>query len=88
MFLEINSTRIDPIGRSDRSTAPAVDLRTTCAETRIMAYSSSVRRFRGTKKRLRQIRWTAADRWLAVLIVLISLLAIAAGAWLGFYYSD
>jgi hypothetical protein len=53
-----------------------------------MAYSSGVQRFRGTKKRLRRIRWTVADRWFAALIVLICLLAIAAGAWLGFYYSD
>jgi hypothetical protein len=53
-----------------------------------MAYSNGVGRFRGTKKRLRRIRWTTADKWLAALIVLISLLAIAAGAWLGFHYSD
>jgi hypothetical protein len=53
-----------------------------------MAYSTDGRIFRGTKKRLRRIRWTAADRWFAALIVLICLLAIAAGAWLGFHYSD
>jgi hypothetical protein len=69
-------------------TSQAFDLRTTCAETRIMANSSDVRRFRGTKKRLGQLRLTAADRWLAALIVLICLLAIAGGAWLGFHYSD
>jgi hypothetical protein len=69
-------------------TSQAFDLRTTCAETRIMANSNDVRRFRSTKKQLGQLRLTAVDRWLAALIVLICLLAIAAGAWLGFHYSD
>jgi hypothetical protein len=72
----------------ENDTSQAFDLRTTCAETRIVAYSDGVRRFRGTKKRLRRIRWTAPDRWFAALIVLICLLAIAAGGWLGFHYSD
>jgi heme A synthase len=53
-----------------------------------MAYFSGDSRFRGTKKQLGRLRLTTADRWLAALIVLICLLAIAAGAWLGFHYSD
>jgi hypothetical protein len=53
-----------------------------------MAYSSGPRRYRGSKKRISQIRFTAKDRWLAVLIVLLTILAMAVGAWLGFNYED
>jgi heme A synthase len=53
-----------------------------------MANSNNIRRLRGAKKRLGQLRLSTGDRWLAALIVLICLLAIAAGAWLGFHYSD
>jgi hypothetical protein len=72
----------------ESKTSQAFDLRTACAETRIMANSNNIRRLRGAKKRLGQLRLSTGDRWLAALIVLICLLAIAAGAWLGFHYSD
>jgi hypothetical protein len=34
------------------------------------------------------MRFTAQDKWLAVLIALLSILAMAAGAWLGANYHD
>jgi hypothetical protein len=48
-----------------------------------MAYSNRIRRFRGTRKRLARIRLTLRDRWLAAILVLLCLLSIAAGGWLG-----
>ena len=45
-------------------------------------------RFRSNKKRLGRIRWGTFDIWIMVLLALVILLAAAAGAWLGYHYSD
>jgi Mn2+/Fe2+ NRAMP family transporter len=45
-------------------------------------------RFRSNKKRLGRIRWSAFDIWLMVLLALVAVLAVAAGAWVAYHYSD
>lgn len=51
-----------------------------------MAYS--IKRFRGSNKRIAQIRLTVGEKWFAVLLGLLSLLAALAGGWLGANYHD
>lgn len=53
-----------------------------------MAFTAAPRRFRGSKKRIQRIRFTSIDKWLALLLVLLCLLSMAAGGWLGFIYKD
>lgn len=53
-----------------------------------MSYRPRSGRFRSNKKRLGRIRWTRLDRWFIVLLALLMLLSVAAGAWLGYIYSD
>jgi Mn2+/Fe2+ NRAMP family transporter len=45
-------------------------------------------RFRSSKKRLVRIRWSTFDIWLMVVLALVMLLSVAAGAWLAYHYSD
>jgi Mn2+/Fe2+ NRAMP family transporter len=45
-------------------------------------------RFRSNKKRLGRIRWSTFDKWLMVLLALVMLLSVAAGAWLAYHHSD
>jgi hypothetical protein len=53
-----------------------------------MTYSSRSRRFRGSKKRVARIRFGARDKWFAALLAVLILIAMMAGAWLGFNYED
>jgi hypothetical protein len=53
-----------------------------------MGYSPQVRRFRGSKRRVQQIHFSARDKWMAVAIAVLVLLAMAAGGWLGFHFED
>jgi hypothetical protein len=53
-----------------------------------MGYNSQVRRFRGSRKRVKHIHSTTRDKWLAVVIVILILLSTAAGAWLGVHFED
>ena len=53
-----------------------------------MSVKAAPQRFRGTRKRLRRVRFSTADKWLAALLVLICLLAVAAGGWLGYNFKD
>jgi polyferredoxin len=53
-----------------------------------MAYSANIRRFRSTKKRVQRIRFTTSEKWFAVFLLLLGLLSVAVGGWLGIHYSD
>jgi hypothetical protein len=53
-----------------------------------MTYSDRSTRYRGSRKRLARIRFSAQDKRLAVLIVLLSIVAMVGGAWLGANYHD
>lgn len=53
-----------------------------------MGYGPQVRRFRGSKRRVQRIHFSARDKWMAVAIAFLTLLAMTAGAWLGFHYED
>jgi hypothetical protein len=53
-----------------------------------MAYSVRVRRFRGSRKRIKRIRMTKAEKWFTAILVVLLLLAMWAGWWLGFHYVD
>jgi hypothetical protein len=45
-------------------------------------------RFRGSKKRIAQIRFSVREKWFGVLLGLLTLLAALAGGWLGANYHD
>jgi preprotein translocase subunit SecE len=53
-----------------------------------MTYSRQHGRFRGSKKQLARIRFTAREKWFAVLLAVLIVIAMMAGAWLGFDYED
>jgi hypothetical protein len=53
-----------------------------------MSYWLRTGRFRGRKKHLGQIRFTREDKWFFALLALLIVLSVAAGAWLGYIYSD
>jgi hypothetical protein len=53
-----------------------------------MTYSDRSSRYRGSRKRLARIRFSRQDKWLAVLIALLSILAMVVGGWLGANYQD
>ena len=53
-----------------------------------MSNGLRIRRFRSNKKRLGRIRWSTFDIWLMVLLALVMVLSVAAGAWLAYHHSD
>ena len=53
-----------------------------------MAYSVKVRRFRGSWKRIKRIRMTKTEKWFTAILVVLLLLAMWVGWWLGFHYVD
>ena len=53
-----------------------------------MTYSTRIRRFRGSSKRIARIRVMARDKWFAALITLLCLLSALAGGWLGSTFHD
>lgn len=53
-----------------------------------MSYSLRTKRSRGRKKRLGQIRFTREDKWFFALLALVTVLSIAAGAWLAYIHSE
>jgi len=52
-----------------------------------MTYAGGPTRYRG-RKRFTRMRFTSRDKWLAVLIALLSILAMVVGGWLGANYQD
>jgi hypothetical protein len=53
-----------------------------------MSYWRRAGRYRGNKKRLAQIRFTREDKWFFALLALLTVLSVAAGAWLAYIYSE
>ncbi len=53
-----------------------------------MTYSVQSKRFRGNVKRLRRIQWSGEDKRVALLLILLALLSVVVGGWLGFEYRD
>jgi len=55
---------------------------------KIMSYSIRLRRFRGTRKRVDRIRFTREDKWYGVLLLLLGLVSVGVGAWLGVHLGN
>jgi hypothetical protein len=53
-----------------------------------MTYSTKVHRFRGSRKRIKMIRMTKAEMQFTLVLVVLFLLAMWAGWWLGFHYMN
>jgi hypothetical protein len=53
-----------------------------------MAYWRYGGRISGRRKRLARIQLTARDKWFAVLLAALIIIAMMAGAWLGFNFED
>lgn len=52
-----------------------------------MSYSTKVRRFRGSRKRIQRIRLTNDEKRFVLLLTVLVLLAMWAGWWLGFHFA-
>jgi hypothetical protein len=50
--------------------------------------SSEIRLGKGTKRAVRQIRWSRGELFSLALIGILALLAVMLGSWLGSHYSD
>jgi hypothetical protein len=53
-----------------------------------MAYTSRTTRYRGSRKRVASVRFTALDKRVAALILVLCVAAIIVGAWLAANYPD
>jgi len=53
-----------------------------------MSYTPSSRRFRGTKKRLKRIRWSVWEKWLAIILFILLVLSANLGAWIARIYKE
>ena len=52
-----------------------------------MEFGANGQRFRGSKRRVSQMRLTGKDKWMMVWVFIIILVGAAAGGWMAIHFS-